>query len=61
MLKKPPTSRRMLLDWRERERRSQGEDSSPLFVGLCRRKWVFFHFLDNGKERKSRWQEGVEK
>lgn len=47
-----------LFDWREGERRSQGEDSSPLLVGLCRREQVFFHFPDDGKER---WQERVEK
>lgn len=70
MIKEPPTSRQMLCFTGERG--DSGEDSPPCFVGSghtrkAAQEGVLFHFphiqaeSDDGKERKSGWQEEVEK
>ena len=72
MLKEPPTSRQMLCLSGEREGPRGSIFPHDLWGrvipgGLHRREWTFLHFPhiqaepDDGKERKSGWQEGVEK
>lgn len=72
MLKEPPTSRQMLCLTGEREGARGRIFPHDLWDrdipgGLRRKEQAFFHFPhiqaepDDGKERKSKWQEGVEK